>query len=441
MLTKLRFKFELILLYLKRNLLPLSVFLLLTLLSLIFKKDLFSLYHYFTKPTQKIGLEGLYKLQNLPPQITQKISYGLTTATQNYHFTTSPLVKKIDINSDHTEYKFELNPDLYWHRGKKFTASDVNYQIPGLTFTYDQNNQLKVTLPSPYAPILSTLSTPLIKKNFDALGPYQVAKYSYQDGNLKSLFLKSDKDNYLYRFYQSEADLINAFKVGEVDQIEISQVPDYFQSWPKTQITKNIHTEDRYIAIFINTAKFDNKQLRQALAYATPKSNDLNERALSPISPNSWAYNPDVKEYNLNPSRAKEFFEKNKIETISLVYNDQRLVDLAAEIKKSWESILGLKVDIQTVTQVNTDNFDTVLAFASIPPDPDQYPFWHSTQSKTNLTKLNNPRIDKLLEEGRQSFDQQERKKIYHEFQKNLLEECPAIFLKYPVLYTLKRDI
>jgi ABC-type transport system substrate-binding protein len=62
--------------------------------------------------------------------------------------------------------------------------------------------------------------------------------------------------------------------------------------------------------------------------------------------------------------------------------------------------------------------------------DPDQYLFWHSTQTKTNLTQTNNPKIDKLLEEGRQTFDQQERKKIYQEFQKILLEECPAIFLK-----------
>ncbi|MDD3998930.1 MAG: hypothetical protein PHR98_02415, partial [Candidatus Shapirobacteria bacterium] len=65
--------------------------------------------------------------------------------------------------------------------------------------------------------------------------------------------------------------------------------------------------------------------------------------------------------------------------------------------------------------------------------------FWHSTQTKTNITKINHPPIDKLLEEGRQTFDQQERKKIYQEFQKILLEESPAIFLKYPILYTVSR--
>ena len=55
------------------------------------------------------------------------------------------------------------------------------------------------------------------------------------------------------------------------------------------------------------------------------------------------------------------------------------------------------------------------------------------------ITKLNNPRIDKLLEEGRQTNDQIERKKIYQDFQTYLLEEVPAIFLYYPTTYTVTR--
>ena len=112
---------------------------------------------------------------------------------------------------------------------------------------------------------------------------------------------------------------------------------------------------------------------------------------------------------------------------------------MADNIKKSWEDTLGLKVNAQLTTQIDIQNYDTLLAYGSITSDPDQYLFWHSTQSKTNLTKINHPPIDKLLEEGRQIFDLQERKKIYQEFQKILLEECPAIFLKFPTVYTVSR--
>ena len=57
----------------------------------------------------------------------------------------------------------------------------------------------------------------------------------------------------------------------------------------------------------------------------------------------------------------------------------------------------------------------------------------------TNITHLNNSRIDKLLEQGRQTFDQQARKQIYYDFQKYLLEESPAIFIKFPTTYNISR--
>jgi peptide/nickel transport system substrate-binding protein len=373
-------------------------------------------------------------------EITNKISYGLTISSDNNKFEISPLVKNLVIRQDNTQYIFELNQNIHWHKGKIFTASDVNYKIPGLTITSSDSQHLTIQTDKAFAPILSTLSLPLIKKNFDSLGEYQVTSFDYQDGYIKNLFLKSPNDSLSYRFYQNENDLLNAFKIGEIDQIQISSIPENLNQWPKINISKDIRTDQKYVALFINTTKINSKQLRQALAYATPKTNDLNERAISPISPLSWGYNPNVKDYAFNQVKAKEFFAKNRIDNIDLTYNDRRLVNIADDIKKNWEEILGIKVNAHLSNQIDTQNYDVILAYGSIPVDPDQYLFWHSTQSQTNLTKINNPRIDKLLEEGRQTFDQQERKNIYQEFQKILLEECPAIFLKYPTLYTISRN-
>jgi len=440
MFTKIRFKIELFFYYLKRNWSYLIFGLILGIIIVIFRQQLFTLYSKINHPVDRIGLEGLYTVNTLPSDISNIISYGLTISSENNKFEISPLIKNLDIRQDNTQYVFELNSNIFWHKGKQFVSSDVNYKIPGLTFIFSDPLHLTVQSEKAFAPILSTLSLPLIKKNFDGLGKYQVTRYDYQDGYIKDLYLKSSENSILYRFYQNETDLLNAFKIGEVDQIQISAIPENLNHWPKISITKNIRTDQKYIAVFINTDKIDNKQLRQALAYATPKTTDLNERTLSPISPNSWAYNPDVKDYAFNSAKAKDFFSKNKIDSIDLTYNDRRLVDIADDIKKNWEDILGIKVNAHISTQIDTQNYDAILAYGSIPTDPDQYPFWHSTQNKTNLTKINNPRIDKLLEDGRQTFDQQERKKIYQEFQKILLEECPAIFLEYPTLYTISRS-
>lgn len=440
MLTKLRFKLELLFVYFKRNWLYFLISLLIGSSLIIFRQNIISLYKKVNHPTQKIGIEGLFTSNNLPPEISQKISYGLTINTGSNKFDISPLVKSLDIQNDQTQYFFELNPDFKWHSKQSLKSSDFNYKIAGLNISFPDSNHLIIQTEKPFAPIFSTLSEPLIRKNFDGLGKYKVDSFQYQDGYLKNLFLKSENSNLLYRFYQNETDLLNAFKIGEVDQIEISSVPEDLNNWPKLKITKNIKTDERYLALFINTEKFNSKQFRQALAYATPKTKDLNERALSPISPTSWAYNPEVKEYAFNETRAKELIKGNEIESINLSYNDRRLIDLADSIKKSWEEILGIKVNAQISNQIDIQNYDIILAYGSILNDPDQYLFWHSTQTKTNITKINHPPIDKLLEEGRQTFDQQERKKIYLEFQKILLEESPAIFLKYPILYTISRN-
>ena len=439
MLTKLRFKVELLFLYFKRNWFYFILSLIISSSLVIFRQKLITIYKKFNHPVQKIGLEGLYTSSTLPLEISNKISYGLTLNTGGDKFITSPLVKSLDIQNDHTEYLFELNSEIRWHNNQPLKASDFNYKIAGLNISSSDSNHLIIKTEKPFAPIFSTLSQPLIKKNFDGLGEYRVDRFDYQDGYLKSLLLKSTNNSILYRFYQNETDLLNAFKIGEVDQIEISLVPEDISKWPKIDITKNIRTDQRYLAIFINTEKFNNKQFRQALAYATPKTSDLNERALSPISPTSWAYNPDVKDYSYNATKAKEFIKENKIESINLSYNDRRLISQADIIKKSWEEVLGIKVNAQISNQIDTQNYDVILAYGSILNDPDQYLFWHSTQTKTNITKLNDPKIDKLLEEGRQTFDQQERKKIYQEFQKILLEESPAIFLKFPIIYTISR--
>ena len=82
--------------------------------------------------------------------------------------------------------------------------------------------------------------------------------------------------------------------------------------------------------------------------------------------------------------------------------------------------------------------FQVLITGQIIPPDPDQYVFWHSTQS-TNLAKYVNPKVDKLLEEGRITLDEEKRQGIYRDFQRFLLEDPPAIFIRHITTYSVIR--
>ena len=389
-----------------------------------------------------IGIEGLYTNTHLPPQLSGLISHGLTVISANDKPILSPIVDSVDTDETNLFYTFNFKEPLYWHNGRKFRSSDLSITIPGATITYPSPNSLTITLKSQYSPLMSLLSQPLYyNQSLIGVGDYQVVKTTYQDGFIKTLeivAIKNKQDRTTYHFYPNSTDLINAFKLGEVNQLTTSILGDSHQ-WRNVKINPSVSTR-QYLAIFLNTSKLSSKTFRQSLAYATPKTSDKNQRCLGPISPISWAYNPQIKPYNYNPTRAKELMDKDEVKQINLMITDRQLLSTAEIIKKSWQDILGIQVNLSIENQKpDLINYEAILSYGTIPNDPDQYPFWHSTQTATNITHFNNSRIDKLLEEGRLNSNPVERKQIYQDFQRYLLEESPVIFLEFPTSYNISR--
>jgi len=396
----------------------------------------------------RIGLKGNYTFADLPLSVTKQISFGLTQLVDNQKPILSPLSIYYDLQNNNTEYTFYLNSDLIWHDQQPVKVRDINPELKGITITELSPQQLKITTKEPYSPLLALLSQPLFKNKTLGLGDYQVDDVSYRGSWIKQLRLKNTQDdNYIvYKFFTSEKDLLTSFKLGETDIISTGENPqELLRDQPQLKMVKKINTTEKYLAIFINTTSsgLNNKSIRQALAYATSKSTDPNERCLGPIPPQSWAYNPNIKQYLFDPARAKELFKTDDdnlpLQDITLLVSGPDLITYADEIKTNWQQALGLNVTVQlSQGQAKTD-FQAILTYWPIISDPDLYQYWHSTQS-TNITRLNNTKIDRLLEEGRTTFDSSQRRSIYLDFQKTLLEESPAIFLKFPIEYQLSRS-
>lgn len=444
MIKKLRFTLELYLNYLKRHWILLVAGFLIGSLFFVFRNRLIAFYQNQFKSNRVVGIEGLYTSKNLPSEILAKSSYGLFVNQENDKPLISPLVKSYDIQNNNLDYVIDLNNEILWHNGKKFTAYDISYNISGVKIEPISDTRVKISLNKTFVPILSALTKPLfLNKNLVGLGEYSIKQITYSESYFKQITItptdKNNPNSITYKFYPGTDDVINAYKLGEIDEMETNYLPPEMTTWANTKTTQKIQSDKKYAAVFINTSKLESKSLRQALAYATPKTTDKNERCLGPIPPNSWAYNPSVKEYLYNPTRAKELISGNKIEKLNLSITDRKLLPIAEKIRDSWEQNLGIKTTITVENRIDNQNYDTVLAYSGIPSDPDQYSFWHSTQTETNITHLNNSRIDKLLEDGRTQTDIAERRKTYLDFQQFLSEESPAIFLFYPTSYTFSR--
>ncbi len=220
-----------------------------------------------------------------------------------------------------------------------------------------------------------------------------------------------------------------------------------------------------YMGYNLKNPLFADKRVRQAISYAINKDEiisgvllNLGKPANGPYKPGTWAYNDQVKIYNYNPQKARELLsaagwttmnqdgilEKNgKPFTFEIVVNQgNETRQKCAEIIQRQLKEVGISVKIRVlewsafVTDfINKRRFDAVILGWTIPLDPDAYDVWHSSKTKPeelNFISYNNPEVDEMLEKGRSTFDQKERKKYYDRFQEILAEDQPYTFLYVP---------
>ena len=76
-------------------------------------------------------------------------------------------------------------------------------------------------------------------------------------------------------------------------------------------------------------------------------------------------------------------------------------------------------------------DFDAMMMGWQMPPDPDPYQVWHSSQAEagSNYVGFINPEADQLIEQARVTFDRQERIRLYHRFSEILHDEQPYTFM------------
>ncbi|MFI5241085.1 MAG: ABC transporter substrate-binding protein, partial [Microgenomates group bacterium] len=388
---------------------------------------------------KRIGVTGRFTPSTLPNEILSLVSEGLTKVTPEGDVEPS-IAKSWETPDKGKTWVFNIDTTKTWQDGKKVDSSTINYQFSDLTIERPNDHTIIFKLQNPYSPFASVVSKPIFKKGLLGTGEYKVKKISVSGAYVSQLLLEnSKKERIVYKFYASEDRLKLAFRLGEIDEIESIINLSPFDGWKNLNVTEKSDTGE-YVALFYNTQDryLSEKNLRQALSYAIDKDKLGGKRALSPISETSWAYNPQVKPYAYDPEKAKKTVSDLPKElSEGMVINlatSPLLLTQAEKIAKDWEAA-GVKTNVQVYTVIPND-YQALLAIFDMPEDPDQYSVWHSTQTSTNITKYSSPRIDKLLEDGRTELNLEERKKIYLDFQRFLVEDSPASFLYYPTTYT-----
>ncbi len=427
------------------------------------------------------------------------------------------LARTWQISPDGKVYTFNLRDDITWHDGAPFTAADVVFTIKTLqdpAFPLagaDQSKfwrqvQVKATddhtvqfeLNEPFAPFLSYTTLGILPAHpftgasaaqmenspFNA-NPVGTGPFRLKDATIEMVTLEANPNyfrgrpylnNIVFRYYPDYPTATTAMKQKRIQGLLLR--PEEFAREELEGLTSGkawklyLGPSSRYNLIFLNLKQplFQDKAVRQALLYYLDRPALVEavaagraEVANSPLIPNTWAYDAEVKAYDHDPERAETLLQEagwkkgadglwakgdQKLSFLLFSYDDPALVRLGWEVTHQLAEA-GIKVDFQQSgfsgllrDFVQPRKFQALLASWDMGYDPDLYSAWHSSQIKEdgyNFSSFSMAKVDELLLKGRQTVDQAERIKLYQEFQEIFAEEAPALLLYYPS-YTYLAD-
>lgn len=261
------------------------------------------------------------------------------------------------------------------------------------------------------------------------------------------------------QFLELMADNIDSMGL---DPIKFSRIiPARPELQKKLALYKELGNSYTYLGFNLKHKPFDDIRVRKAINYAIDKQEiidgvylGLGINIASPYKPGTRWSNPELQPYPYDANKARTLLkEAGFIDTdgdgilekdgkpfaFEIITNQNKEREKSAVLIQRRLKDVGIDVKIRAIEWasfisrfIKTGDFDVVVLGWGLGLDPDQFNIWHSSQQapgQFNFIGYNNPEVDKLLEQGRLELDADKRMKIYHEFAKVLLEDCPIVYL------------
>lgn len=218
-----------------------------------------------------------------------------------------------------------------------------------------------------------------------------------------------------------------------------------------------------YIGWNLRDPRFADRRVRRALAMLMDREairdgiyKGLATIVTSGFMPGTPEFNPDIKPVPYDPEAARKLLAEAgwrdsdgdglldrdglplKFEVATT--NQNPLAEQILTLYKEALARVGIELVIRPLEwaslldRVDKREFEAVLMGWQMPPDPDPYQVWHSSQAEagSNYVGFVNEEADRLIEAARACFDRNERIRMYHRFQEILDEEQPYLFLIAP---------
>jgi ABC-type transport system substrate-binding protein len=212
------------------------------------------------------------------------------------------------------------------------------------------------------------------------------------------------------------------------------------------QVVRAQSNKQLYLGLVTDKPPFDNKKLRQAMAWATPYDDIIdkvyfgNARRMTSIVPDIYAGYVPTYAYETDLEKAKQLMAEAGFPDgfeVTLSYNaaQRESEEVAVLVKSSWEQV-GVSVELQalpTAVWAEQKYGKKLQAFA----ENEQWPWsgdpgyssWvylgNGPDNFINGVNYNNPEYNALLEQAMRMLDSPEREAVTEQLQEIVAEDVP----------------
>ncbi|MGZ4413688.1 MAG: ABC transporter substrate-binding protein [Gaiellaceae bacterium] len=395
---------------------------------------------------------------------------------------------------------FDLRPNVVFHNGEPFTAQDVKYTFErilapktgsGYAPLYTAIARVEVVNPhrvvfhlkTPFGPFLTNLANNGEIVNNKAIegsknparnpvgtGPFQFVEWVQGDHvTLKRFdrYFEPGKpylDGIQFKFLPVDQSRLDALRSGDLDWLDaipLQQLKQLMHDGSLTYVGSKLAGIPDFLSMNVRKAPFNNKALRQAVAWALDK-NEIRAVAYFGAGENGseevpsgsvWHDNADPYKGGPNLKKAKQLMNAaghgNGLQVQYLGLPQYPELLKTGEVVQQQLKKIGIDMKIQQVDvsvwfdRFSKGNYQITSAYQERTIDPDNfYSLVLKSGAAINATGYSNPKVDRLIQKAATETKLGTRKALYTQLRKIVFDDVPLIFVHYETLnYLMRKNV
>lgn len=289
-----------------------------------------------------------------------------------------------------------------------------------------------------------------VPTNIVTLGPFNLKVWQHDrmlvlERNDKYYGAKPEIKNVAIYVIQEQATAINLFDSGKLDTVHDLPSVELRNLRTRKEFRETSRLSSYYYGFNVAKPPMDNPLVRKAIAMAIDRQQLVKMLAGGQLPLSGWipsgmfGYESD-RGLTFDPAKAKETLKKAgyengaKLPKIEIKFNtNEDHQRIAENIQAQLKQNLGIDVELRNEewkVYLNSLRMDPPhiyrLGWQADYPDPDNFMGLMLSYSNNNHTRWKNTKFDDIVTKAAGVIDRDERKKLYSEAQKIILEEDVA---------------